>query len=121
MNRKILLVEAHDSLRQVIGAFLSKQFDVVGASNGLEALGKLSQGFFPDAIVTDARVPDISGTHLLSQIRCSGLFANIPVVVISGAENDEEELHFRQLGVHDYLRKPFSPTKLQDRLMQITG
>ncbi len=121
MNRKILLVEAHDSFRQVIGAFLSKQFEVVGVRNGIEALGKLSQGFFPDAIVTDTRVSGISGAQLLSQLRCSGLFADIPVVVISSVENDEEELHFRQLGVHDYFRKPFSPTKLQNRLIQIMG
>lgn len=119
MNKKILLVEDHDGLRRLIGTFLSKQFDVIGAKNGLEALGKLSQGFFPDAIVTDVRMPDLNGTQLLSQLQCSGLFADIPVVVISGSENDDER-HFKQLGARDYFRKPFSPVKLKDCLIQIT-
>lgn len=121
MNRKILLVEDHDSLRQVIGAFLSKSFEVTGAKNGLEAMSCLSQGFMPDVIVTDAMMPGLNGFQLLANLRCSGLFANIPVIVISGSCNDEEELRFIQLGVKDYFRKPFNPVHLQDRLIQITA
>lgn len=120
MNKKILLVEPHDSLRHCIGVFLSEKFEVVGAKNGLEALCKLGQGVFPDAIVTGAHMPGINGAQLLSHLRCSGLFSDIPVVVISNAaDNREEEQHFRRLGVHDYLRKPFNPIKLQERLLQI--
>lgn len=121
MNRKILLVEDHDSLRQVIGTFLSRNFEVTGAKNGLEAMSCLSQGLIPDVIVTDALMPDLNGFQLLANLRCSGMYANIPVVVISGSCNDDEELRFKQLGVREYFRKPFSPVHLKDRLEQITG
>lgn len=122
MNRKVLLVENHDSLRCLIGAFLSRRFEVVGAKSGLEAMTRLSQGLLPDVIVTDARTPEIGGAQFLSNLRCSGLFANIPVVVIgSAADFDDEERHFEQLGVHAYFRKPFDPVALQNRLLQITG
>lgn len=116
----MLLVEGHDSLRRLIGAFLSQQFEVAGAKNGLEAMSRLSQGFFPDVIVTDARVPDLGGTQFLANLRCSGLFADIPVVVIGGSDNDGEEQRFKQLGARDYFRKPFSPVKLQDSLLRLT-
>ncbi|GAB4493614.1 MAG: hypothetical protein OHK0019_17950 [Saprospiraceae bacterium] len=121
MNRKILLVEDHDSLRQVIGNFLSIHFDVTGAKNGLEAMCLLSQGLFPNAIVTDALMPDLNGFQLLASLRCSGMYAHIPVVVMSGSCNDDEELHFRQLGVSAYFRKPFSPVQLREHLQRITN
>lgn len=121
MNRKILLVEDHDSLRQVIGAFLSGRFDVTGAKNGLEAMGHLSQGFAPDVIVTDAAMPGLSGFQFLANLRCSGMYAHIPVVVISGSCNDDDAQRFQQLGIQDYFRKPFNPVQLQERLVQITG
>lgn len=121
MNRKILLVEDHDSLRKVIGAFLSRCFDVTGAKNGVEAMSCLLHGFVPDVIVTDAKMPGLNGFQFLANLQCSGMYSNIPVIVISGSSNEEEELHFKQLGVHDYFRKPFNPVQLKDRLIQITA
>ena len=121
MNRKILLVEDHDSLRYLMGAFLSRQFEVVGAKDGLDAMSWLSKGVLPDVIVTDVGMPGLGGADLLTNLRCSGLYADIPVVVISGDGNESEEQRLRQLGACDYIRKPFSPVMLQDRLKQIVG
>ncbi len=121
MNRKILLVEDHDSLRYLMGAFLSRQFDVVGAKNGLDAMSWLSQGLMPDVIVTDVRMPELGGADFLANLRCSGVYAEIPVVVISGGSDDLEESRLKQLGACEYIRKPFSPVMLQDRLKQIIG
>jgi CheY-like chemotaxis protein len=121
MNRKILLVEDHDSLRQVIGAFLSRHFEVTGAKNGLEAMSQLSRGFVPDVIVTDALMPGLNGFQFLANLQCSGMYAHIPVVVISGSCNEDEEMRFKQLGIHQYFRKPFNPVQLQDSLIRITS
>ncbi|HRI60829.1 MAG TPA: response regulator [Saprospiraceae bacterium] len=121
MNRRILLVEDHDSLRQVIGAFLSKRFDVTGAKNGLEAMSRLSNGLLPDAILTDVFMPGLNGFQFLANLQCSGIYANIPVVVMSGSCDEEEELRFKQLGVDNYFRKPFNPVQLQDCLIRITN
>lgn len=121
MNKKLLLVEDHDSLRYLMGTFLSRQFEVVGAKNGLDAMCWLSNGHIPDVIVTDARMPGLNGAEFLVNLRCSGMYARIPVIVVSGADGEEDEYRFRQLGAYDYIRKPFSPTMLQERLMQIVG
>lgn len=121
MHRKVLLVEDHDSLRRVIGAFLSEQFDVTGARNGLEAMSHLSQGLHPDVIVTDTIMPDINGFQLLANLRCSGMYAGIPVVVISGSCDSEEENRLRSAGIDHYFRKPFNPEQLQECLMRITS
>lgn len=121
MNRRLLLVEDHDGLRRVIGSFLSEKFDVVGAKNGLEAMTWLSKGMMPDIIVTDSAMPEIDGAALLFNLRCSGLWANIPVVVLGNTDDEAEERRFKMLGAYEYFAKPFSPMLLQDRLMDIVG
>ena len=123
MSRRLLLVEDHDGLRRIIGNFLSENFDVVGAKNGLEAMSWLSKGVMPDIIFTDTTMPEIDGAALLSNLRCSGLWADIPVVVLGSGNTDEgaEEHRYRMLGAYEYFAKPFSPTRLQDRLMDIVG
>ena len=114
-------MEDHDNLRLLIGAFLARQFEVVGAKNGLDAMAWLSKGVLPDVIVTDVCMPGLGGADLLANLRCSGLYARIPVIVISGSDNDSEEYRLRRLGACEYIRKPFSPAMLQDRLKQIVG
>jgi len=123
MTRSLLLVEDHDGLRRIIGSFLSEKFNVVGAKNGLEAMTWLSKGMMPDIIVTDSAMPEIDGATLLSNLRCSSLWADIPVVVLGSGSADDaaEEQRFKLLGAYEYFAKPFSPTRLQDRLMDIIG
>ena len=123
MNKRLLLVEDHDGLRRIIGSFLSKEFEVVGAKNGLEAMCWLQNGVQPDIIITDSAMPELDGAALLSNLRCSGMWADIPVVVLGSGKGDEtmEAQQFMQLGAYEYFPKPFSPTRLQERLMDIIG
>lgn len=120
MNRRLLIVEDHDSLRLLMSSFFSKSFEVISAKNGLEAMTWLTKGVIPDLILTDARMPELSGIQLLSNLRCSGLYRHIPVVVVSGHQNEDEEHTFRQLGARDVIRKPFNPVKLREQLKQIS-
>jgi len=119
MNKRILVVEDHDSLRQLIGTYLSRSFSVVSAKNGLEALGCISNGTIPDVIVTDIHMPEFSGEEFVDILRCSGAYRNIPVVVISGSSSKEEETRVRSKGVSGYFSKPFNPIDLQERLSQL--
>lgn len=120
MNRRLLIVEDHDSLRLLMSSFFSKSFEVITAKNGLEAMTWLSKGIIPDLILTDARMPELNGAQFLSSLRCSGLYRHIPVVVVSGQPSEEEERTFRQLGARDVVRKPFNPVKLREQLKQIS-
>lgn len=116
MNRRILLVEDNDGLRQLMGNFLSKSYEVVSAKNGLEALSWLNRGVSPDIILTDAEMPEVSGFALLTNLKRSGLFRHIPVMVVSGSESPEDEYKFIEMGALDFIRKPFNPVSLKDRL-----
>ncbi len=119
MNGKILLVEDHDGLRQLMGHYLSKSFEVVSAKNGLEAMGWLNRGISPDIILTDAEMPEITGFQLLSNLKCSGMYRHIPVFIVSGSEEPEEEHKFLKMGAVEFIRKPFNPEQLKDRLTNL--
>ena len=119
-QKKALVVESNDTLRQFIGTFLSTNFDVAIVRTGLEAMARLGRGQIPDIIITDTQVTDITGVAFLTSLRNSGLFGNIPVVAIGDADHEAEE-QFRNLGVRDYFQKPFNPIRLQDRIVQILG
>jgi len=114
-----MIVESHDGFRQLIGTFLSRAFEVVGAQNGLEAMRCLNGGYMPDVIVMDTHNPDFDGVNLLANLRCSGLFGNIPVVIMSGNDEAGDEQQIKGLGASDYFRKPFNPVLLQERLLQL--
>lgn len=120
VQKKALVVESNDTLRQFIGTFLSAQFDVAMARTGLEAMAQLGSGFIPDIIITNTQVTDITGAAFLANLRNSGLFGSIPVVAIGEADREAEE-QFRSLGVSDYFPKPFNPIRLHDRIIQILG
>lgn len=122
MLRRVLLVEDHDSLRRLLGNFLSDSFDVVGAKNGLEAITWLSKGVVPDIILTDNEMPEINGADLLRQLRCTGLWSNIPVVVMGEVEDSTQEtLRYKSLGASAFFNRPFSPITLQEKLLQIVN
>lgn len=122
MLRRVLLVEDHDSLRHLLGKFLSDNFEVVGAKNGLEAMTWLSKGVMPDVIITDNDMPEIDGANLLRQLRCTGLWSNIPVLVLGEVEDSlQETIRYKSLGAQDFVQKPFNPLTLQEKIIQIVG
>lgn len=119
MQHTILIVEDYDSLRQLLGTYLSKHYSVVGAKDGLEAMSWLQKGILPDAIITDLQMPELNGFDFIAYLRNSGLYRNIPLIVIAGEKNDQAEQYCRQFGIHAFVHKPFNPLILQQQLDQL--
>ncbi|MFZ4478191.1 MAG: response regulator [Saprospiraceae bacterium] len=119
MQHTILIVEDYDSLRQLLGAYLSKQYNIVGAKDGLEALSWLHKGLMPDAIITDLQMPEIDGLTFIANLRNSGIYRHIPLIVITGEKSEDDERRCRQFGVHAFVHKPFNPVILDQHLEQL--
>lgn len=118
-KKAVLLVEDSESLRALMSNMLGKMYQVTAAKNGLEAMTWLHSGLLPDVIVTDVLMPELDGRQLLSGLRNSGMYQNIPVVVVSGSCEKAELDHIRSLGANDILPKPFSPTELHSSLSRL--
>ena len=119
MSKKILLVEDQENVRHLVAAFLSKHYEVVSVRNGLEAMGWLNGGSLPDVILTGDRMPELSGEQLANHLRCSGLFCDIPVVIMCENTDETELRSHRETGISDIIRKPLNMFALENRLKQL--
>ena len=118
-RKNILVIEDHDSIRMLFQQFLSKRFDVVAKKDGFEGLAWLSLGNIPDLIILDMSMPRISGLDFLNNIRNSGFFREIPVVIVSAEDDSKIIDQCYQLGIDGFYIKPFDLIKLNDKINKI--
>lgn len=112
-KHNILIIDDHDSIRMILGNILVKDYNVVTKKDGIDAFAWLQQGFIPDLIILDMIMPRLHGISFLHNLRSSGLFAHIPVLVLSGNESEEFMLKSKDLGITGYITKPFNPEVLR--------
>jgi two-component system chemotaxis response regulator CheY len=118
-KKKILLV---DDLKEFVGlirVFLSREFEVITANDGYDALQLLHDGYQPDAIVTDLIMPRLDGYQLISRLKGDATYQNIPVIVLSGVDKNKasEQLPFQSLS--GYIGKPFISRDLFKELVPL--
>ena len=115
----ILIVEDHEAVRLLLGLTFKKQYNVVTKRDGIEGLAWLSAGNMPDLIMLDMQMPRLNGLDFLRQLRASGFFAEIPVLLVSGNDNATENASAFDLGIVDFIRKPFNPVSLREKVTAI--
>jgi len=112
----VLVVDDSASIRRMICLELSTQgFRVAEASDGLEALRSVAEEM-PAAIVLDILMPEMSGLDVLKKLRET---ARVPVLLLTGKDQDADKIRGLQLGADDYIVKPFNPEELAARVRAI--
>lgn len=108
-NNNILLVDDEENIRNLLGAYLRKEgFNIFHSANGSEALAVLNKENI-QLVVLDIMMPVMDGFETLKHIRDKW---NIPVVMLSAKEEDEDKLLALGFGADNYETKPFSPKVL---------
>jgi two-component system OmpR family response regulator len=111
---RVLVVDDHSGVREVIRAFLEDSgFDVVLTDTGEGALASAGVGVF-DAIVLDLILPDMTGHEVVGRLRESGV--TTPVLMLTGHKEDDLVEASLQSGADDFLTKPFAHSELEARL-----
>lgn len=115
---RVLIVDDEEGIRSVIKEYcLFEHFDVLEASNGVEALDLLKNNSV-DIIVLDIMMPKMDGYSTLRELKNN---YQIPVIMLSARGEEYDKLLGFELGVDDYLTKPFSPKELIARIKAITN
>lgn len=73
----------------------------------------MQQGVVPDIIIADVNMPDVGGIEFIMQIRSSGFFRDVPLIMLSGNEKSEDKIKSLKAGADDYMTKPFNPEELE--------
>lgn len=115
----ILVAEDERDIRDLISFTLKfAGHEITQATNGEEAV-QLAKEHLPDLIMTDVRMPRMTGYEACKAIKADEATKHIPVVILSAKGQDEEIDQGKDAGADDYLLKPFAPDELTRRIAEI--
>ena len=117
-NFRILVVEDNPDMRHFLYDVLIDDYNVALAANGAVALA-LALEDPPDLVITDLMMPLFDGEQFVRELRASGRFPNVPVLVLSARADDALRETLLEELVQDYLTKPFSPQELRARVRNL--
>lgn len=110
---KLLVVDDEARIRELIKKYATfEQYDVTEAENGMQAVELCRQQDF-DLIIMDVMMPDLDGFSACREIRKT---SSVPILMLSARGEEYDKLHGFELGIDDYVVKPFSPKELMMRV-----
>ena len=114
---KILVVDDESRMRKLVRDFLVKKgYDVVEAGDGEEALDKFYADKDISLIILDVMMPKMNGFEVCKEIR---EHSKVPIIMLTAKGGENDELNGFELGVDEYISKPFSPKILVARVEAI--
>ena len=120
MKDRILIVDDVEINRMMLDAILSEEYDITEAADGQEAIAQLrdlESSALPTAILLDIMMPIIDGFGVMAYLKSTPRLVNIPVIVITAAEDKETETKFLSEGAVDFIHKPFEPEIVKVRVI----
>lgn len=109
----ILVVDDEDKIRDIIKKYANFEgYSVTEAANGMEAVEKCQNHKF-DIIIMDIMMPELDGFSACREIRKT---SDTPVIMLSARGEEYDRIHGFELGIDDYVTKPFSPRELMMRV-----
>ena len=114
----LLLVEDNADLRRFLESTFAADYRVATASNGEEGFLQAVKRN-PDLVISDVRMPLVSGTEMVKMLRSNPATSHIPVVLLTGEATFDGEIESLNLDVEAYISKPFSSKVLQAQVSNI--
>ena len=114
-TERILLADDNADMREYVRRLLAGRYQVVTASDGLEAL-RCAVSEQPDLILSDMMMPGLDGFGLLKELRARAETKTIPVLLLSARAGEESRVDGLDAGADDYLIKPFTARELLARV-----
>lgn len=119
-KRTVLIVDDQKINRMILGNLLEKEYDIIYAKNGAEAMECLhSSAKTISAVILDIIMPIMDGYEFLKQMRQEEEISTIPVIVSSQEDGDEAEIHALSLGAQDFIAKPYKADIIRHRLSNL--
>lgn len=111
---KILVVDDESRMRKLVKDFLLRSnYEVLEAEDGEQAVDKFFQDQSISLIILDVMMPKMDGWQVCREIRA---YSKVPIIMLTAKSSEQDELLGFQLGVDEYISKPFSPKILVARV-----
>jgi two-component system, chemotaxis family, chemotaxis protein CheY len=112
MKKQILAIDDSKAIRFLLQTVLGREYQVVSVPDGYSAMYFLRHRAHPDMIIVDPQLPDMEDWELIQQLSSSGLYGDIPVIVLSALDAGETAERCQTYGVTKFYLKPFNPVEL---------
>lgn len=112
---RLLLVDDDTVTLQVLSKTLAPYARMRFVRSGAEALQAV-ESELPDLLILDVNMPGLGGMEVLAQLRARPASAQLPVILVTSASDEALEATALQIGAQDFIRKPFQPELLVDRM-----
>ena len=109
---KILIVDDERPIRRFLNASLGNRYTILEAENGNDAI-KIAVMDHPEIIILDLGLPDMDGTDVTRRLR---EWSDVPIIVISVRDSEQDKVAALDAGADDYLTKPFGTSELLARI-----
>ncbi|ERL56020.1 Hpt domain-containing protein [Psychrobacter aquaticus] len=117
----ILVVDDSVTVRKVTSRFLERQgFNVAVAKDGIDAI-EILQDTTPDMILLDIEMPRMDGFEVATQVRHNQRLQHIPIIMITSRTGEKHRERALEVGVNDYMGKPFQEQELLNKIQGILG
>lgn len=114
---KILVVDDESRMRKLVRDFLQREdFEVLEAGDGSEALDIFFENQDIALIILDVMMPKMDGWQVCREVRA---YSKVPIIMLTARSDEKDELQGFELGVDEYISKPFSPKILVARVEAI--
>ena len=120
MPKAILTVDDSISVRQVVSfALKDAGYDTVEATDGRDALGKLTAGV--QLVITDLNMPNMDGLELIKRIRAGTTNKYVPIIVLTTESQPAKKQEAKAAGATGWIVKPFRPEQLLSVVQKVLG
>jgi len=116
--RKILVVDDSKLMHKMYEVML-RQYALVYASDGRQALDRLQEHEDIDLVLLDINMPNMNGLEFLAELRSDGSRALLPVVIISVEGREEDTVRGMEAGATAYIKKPFHSEEILDMIARL--
>jgi DNA-binding response OmpR family regulator len=114
-SQTILIIDDSPTIRDLLSSVFMSVANIESAVDGVTGL-EAAKIIKPDIIILDVQMPGIDGYEVCRQLKANDETAQIPVVFVTGQDDDEDEERGLSIGAVDYIRKPFSFGIVQTRV-----
>ena len=115
---RILVVDDDEMNVELFEGYLSKEYDVITAYNGMDALSKVDTDH-PDLVLLDIMMPGMNGYEVCRKIKNNNKTASIPIIIVTALREKEDKIEAIEAGADDFLNKPVDRYELSTRVKSL--